>query len=86
MQYQDAIREAEEIIQKNTITCAALAKTIREQEQEIDEIDNYYSEAKRALHDLDVSKAIRASQDVLHTYEEQLAVLRVEMDRLESFQ
>ncbi|MCI8318921.1 MAG: AAA family ATPase [Lachnospiraceae bacterium] len=86
VEYQGAIREAEEIIQKNTITCAALAKTIREQEQEIDEIDNYYSEAKRALHDLDVSKAIRASKELLHTYEEQLAVLRVEMDRLESFQ
>ncbi len=86
VQYQREIREAEEIIKRNHITCQALAKTIHEQGQEIDEIDRYYSEAKRALLALDVSKAISASEQLLHAYEEQLAVLNVEKEKLEAFQ
>lgn len=86
VQYQREIQEAEEIIKKNTITCEALAKAIAEQDQEIEDIDRYYSEAKRALHDLDVSKAISASEQLIHTYEEQLAVLNVEKEKLELFQ
>lgn len=86
MQCQREIREAEDIVKEGRITCETLEKRIREQYQEIDEIDRYYSETKRALRDLDVSKAIDASQQLIHTYEEQLAVLDVEKERLEIFQ
>lgn len=86
VQYQREIREAEEIIKKNNITCEVLSKKIREQEQEVDNIDRYYSEAKGALHELDVSKAISASAQLIHTYEEQLTVLNMEKDKLEIFQ
>lgn len=86
VQYQREIREAEEIIRKNNITCEALTKTIHEQDRKIDEIDRYYSEARRALLDLDVSKAINVSEQWIHTYEEQLTVLNVEKDKLEIFQ
>ncbi len=86
VQYQREIQEAKEIIGKNKVTCEALAKTISEQNQEIDEIDKYYSEAKRALLDLDVSKAISGSEQLIRAYEEQLAVLNKEKERLEIFQ
>lgn len=86
VQYGREIRESEEIIKKNNITCESLAKILCEQNQEIDEIDNYYSEAKRALLELDVSKAISASEQLIHTYEEQLAVLNMEKEQLETFQ
>lgn len=83
---QREIREAEELIKRDRITCEALKKTIREQDQEIEEIDRYHSEAKRALEDLDVSKAISASKQLIHTYEDQLAVLNAEKEKLEAFQ
>lgn len=86
LQCQKEISEAEEIIKKNNIKCEALVKTIHEQEQEIDDIDRYYSETKRALLELDVSKAIVASEELIHTYEQQLAVLNKEKNELEIFQ
>ena len=86
IQYKREILETEEIIKKNNITCEALTKTIHEQSQELDEIDRYYSEAKRALFDLDVSKAIDTSEQLIHTYEEKLNVLNNEKCELEIFQ
>ncbi len=86
LQCQREIHEAEETIQKNTITCEALAKTISAQDQEIENLDISYSETKRALLDLDVSKAISASEQLIHSYEAQLAVLNQEKDKLEMFQ
>ena len=86
LQCQREIHEAEETIQKNTITCEALAKTIFAQDQEIENLDISYSETKRALLDLDVSKAISASEQLIHSYEAQLAVLNQEKDKLEMFQ
>ncbi len=83
---RDEIRDAEELIERHQITCKALEKTIREQDQEIEEIDHYYSEAKRALSDLDVSKAITASEQMIRTYESQLAILNEEKEKLETFQ
>lgn len=86
VQCQREIKEAEGMVKEGTVTCEALAKTLREQSQEIDEIDRYYSEAKRALRELDVSKAIGASKQLIRTYEEQLAVLNTEKERLEIFE
>lgn len=86
VQCQREISEDEELIKNSRFTCEALAKEIGEKNQEIDEIDRYYSEAKRALRDLDVSKAIDASEQLIHGYEEQLAVLNAEKERLERFQ
>lgn len=86
VQYQREIRESEEFIKNSNITCTALTKTIHDQEREIKEIDQYYSEARRALLDLDVSKAIQASEQLIAAYEEQLAVLNEEKEKLELFQ
>lgn len=86
VQCQREIGEAEELIKKSNITCEALVKTIHEQDQEIDDIDRYYSETRRALLDLDVSKAIMASKQLISTYEEQLVKLNMEKEKLEIFQ
>ena len=86
VQCQRDIREAEELIKRSSITCEALGKTIEEQNQEIDDIDKTYSETRRALLDLDVSKAIEASKQLIDTYEKQLTKLNDEKERLETFQ
>lgn len=86
VQCQRDIREAEELIKKSSITCETLEKRIEEQDQEIDEIDKTYSETRRALLDLDVSKAIEASKHLIDTYEKQLAKLSDEKEKLEIFQ
>lgn len=86
VQCQRDIREAEELIKRSSITCEALGKKIEEQNQEIDDIDKIYSETRRALLDLDVSKAIEASKQLIDTYEKQLTKLNDEKERLETFQ
>ncbi|MDE6313037.1 MAG: hypothetical protein K2M46_05360 [Lachnospiraceae bacterium] len=86
VQCQRDIREAEELIKKSGITCETLEKRIEEQDQEIDEIDKTYSETRRALLDLDVSKAIEASKHLIDTYEKQLTKLSDEKEKLEIFQ
>ena len=86
VQCQRDIREAEELIKRSSITCEALGKKIEEQNQEIDDIDKTYSETRRALLDLDVSKAIEASKQLIDTYEKQLTKLNDEKERLETFQ
>ncbi len=83
---QREILEAEELIQKSGITCQVLEKRIEEQDQEIGELDKTYSETRRALLDLDVSKAIEASKQLIDTYEKQLAKLNDEKEKLEIFQ
>lgn len=86
VQCQRDIWEAEELIKRSSITCEALGKKIEEQNQEIDDIDKTYSETRRALLDLDVSKAIEASKQLIDTYEKQLTKLNDEKERLEIFQ
>ena len=86
VQYQKEILEAEEWIKKSIITCDALRRRIEEQDQEIDDIDKTYSETRRALLDLDVSKAIEASRQLIETYEKQLVKLNEEKEKLEDFQ
>ena len=86
VQCQRDIREAEELIKRSSITCEALGKKIEEQNQEIDDIDKTYSETRRALLDLDVSKAIEAAKQLIDTYEKQLTKLNDEKERLETFQ
>lgn len=86
VQCQRDIREAEELIKRSSITCEALGKKIEEQNQEIDDIDKTYSETRRALLDLDVSKAIEASKQLIDTYGKQLTKLNDEKERLETFQ
>ena len=86
VQCQRDIWEAEELIKRSSITCETLGKKIEEQNQEIDDIDKTYSETRRALLDLDVSKAIEASKQLIDTYEKQLTKLNDEKERLEIFQ
>lgn len=80
------ILEAEELIKKSVITCEDLGRRIEEQDQEINDIDKTYSETRRALLDLDVSKAIEASKQLIDTYEKQLIKLNDEKGKLEIFQ
>ncbi|MCM1243067.1 MAG: AAA family ATPase [Roseburia sp.] len=86
VQCQREIREAEDLIKKNSITCEVLAKTIHEQNAEIEELDRIYSETRSALRELDVSKAIEASRQLIDTYEAQMAKLSDEKEKLEIFQ
>ncbi len=86
VQCRREIRETEEFIQKSAVTCEVLEKRIEEQDQEIDDIDKAYSETRRALLDLDVSKAIEASEQLIDTYEKQLTKLEEEKEKLEIFQ
>lgn len=86
VQCQSEIRETEELIRKDSITCENLKNKIDEQEQEIGVIDASYSETKSALRDLDVSKAIEASKQLIDTYEKQLEKLSDEKEKLEAFQ
>ena len=86
VQCQRDIREAEELIKRSSITCEDLEKKIEEQNREIDDIDKIYSETRRALLDLDVSRAIEASKQLIDTYEKQLTKLNDEKERLETFQ
>lgn len=86
VQCQRDICEAEELIKRSSITCETLGKKIEEQNQEIDDIDKTYLKTRRALLDLDVSKAIEASKQLIDTYEKQLTKLNDEKERLEIFQ
>lgn len=86
VQCQRDIWEAEELIKRSSITCETLGKKIEEQNQEIDDIDKTYLKTRRALLDLDVSKAIEASKQLIDTYEKQLTKLNDEKERLEIFQ
>lgn len=83
---QEEIRKAEKLIQDNSVTCEAFEKTIYEQDQEIDEIDKAYSETRSALRELDVSKAIEASRQLIAAYKGQLTKLNDEKEQLEIFQ
>ncbi len=86
LQCQREIGLAEEFIKKSVVTCETLEKTIREQNQEINKLEQYYSEARRALSDLDVSKTIMASKQLIDSYQEQLMKLNAEKEKLEIFQ
>ena len=71
VQCQRRERESQEIVEKNNIICGQLEKEIHRLSQEIEELEVYLSEAKSALHALDVSKAILASKQLIDKYEEQ---------------
>lgn len=86
VQCQEKERKAREIIEKNRITCDFLEKEIQGQSRQIEELEVYFSEAKNALRELDVSKAILASKQLLGEYEEQLKRLKQETADLEIFQ
>lgn len=83
---QEEIRQAEEFIRKSRITCENLAKTIEEGNRKIQDIDQTYEETRRALLELDVSKAIEASAQLIRGYQEQMKKLQAEKERLEIFQ
>lgn len=86
VQCQRELRETEEFIRKSAITSETLGKKINEQNQEIDALDKTYSETRRALLELDVSKAIDASRQLIDSYEKQLAKLNDEKEKLDIFQ
>lgn len=83
LEYFDQINESSFVL---VITCEDLERRIEEQDQEINDIDKVYSETRRALLDLDVSKAIEASKQLINTYEKQLTRLNDEKVKLEIFQ
>lgn len=78
--------EAEETVNRNRTACDSLEKRIREESGEIEEIEMYYTEAKSALREMDVSKAILASEQLVRNYEQQLEALEKEKEALEAFQ
>lgn len=84
--YRTKRREAEEAVSRNRTTCQALGKMIQTETGEIEEIESYYSEAKSALREMDVSKAIFASEQLIKSYEQQLEILDKEKEALETFQ
>lgn len=84
--YQKEIGETEEVIKKDGITCGILDRSICEQDREIEELEAVYSETRSALRELDVSKAIEASGQLIRTYRTQIAGLEAEKERLEYFQ
>lgn len=86
VQCQGELREAEEFIRKSAVTSETLGKKIDEQNLEIDALDKTYSETRRALLELDVSKAIDASKQLIDTYEKQLVKLSGEKEKLDIFQ
>ena len=61
-------------------------KVLVECQREIYDIDKTYSYTRRALLDLDVSRAIEASKQLMDTYEKQLTKLNDEKEKLEIFQ
>ncbi len=83
---QREISNLKEQNKKNSITCEDLEKGIIEQDEEIAEIDRVYSETRKALLDLDVSKAIEASKQLIESFEKQLSKLSNEKANLEFFQ
>ena len=86
VQCQMRERKAQETVEKNNIICGQLEKEIQKLSQEIEELEHYLSEAKSALHALDVSKAILASKQLIDKYEEQLKTLKKEVEALDMFQ
>lgn len=83
---QRDIREAEEFVKESHIICETLAKTIREQDGDIDDIDRTYWQTRNALRELDVSKAIEASKQLMAALTVQMDKLSDEKERLENFQ
>ena len=63
-----------------------MEKTLREENHSIEELENYYADAKSALREMDGSKAILASEQLGRGYENQMDVLRKEKEALEAFQ
>lgn len=86
VRFQRECREAKEVIKRNNITCEQLEKAISEQTKDIGEIEAYYAEARSALREMDVSKAILASEQLICRYEEQLNILNAQKELLEKFQ
>ena len=79
-------KEARDIIAQNKTTCETLEKTLREEERSVEELENYYAEAKNALREVDGSKAILASEQLIRSYESRLDILTREREALEIFQ
>ena len=76
---------AEEAIRKNGIEVEAQIRTIKELSAEIDAIDRNYMEAKAALRELNVSKAIDNSRQQIAAFEKQMEKRKSEKEELEQF-
>lgn len=92
IQYQAAVEygikrsEADEKLQTNRLKCEFLAKRIEEDQKLIGEIEEKYLDAKNALHEMDVSRAILDSEQQMKKLEQKLNELDKESSRLEKFQ
>ena len=73
------------MIRKNSIEVEAQIKTIKELSTGIDALDRYYMEAKAALRELNVSKAIDNSRQQITAFEKQLEKRKSEREELEQF-
>lgn len=79
-------QQVETRISQNLLQQEHLEKRLLELEEEIKDADDQLEEAKHALREMDVSKAIRASKEQCQTYERQKKQLQKEKDELEIFQ
>lgn len=86
VQVREKYTEAQDKIAENQTSCQILEKTLREENHSIEELENYYADAKSALREMDGSKAILASEQLIRGYENQMDVLRKEKEALEAFQ
>ncbi len=79
--------EADEaVINESRMTSELLESKIRDEDKEINEIENAYLEAKSALQANDVAKAVETSKKLISGYKEQLDVLESSKGKLEAFQ
>ncbi|MDD3416109.1 MAG: AAA family ATPase [Lachnospiraceae bacterium] len=83
---QKKAKDAEAVIEKNVITCEKLERVLIEENKKIEDLDRSCSEARSALRELDVTKAIEASEQMIKEYKEQIQCLTKEKDGLEYFQ
>lgn len=86
LECDEKISEAEKFILKGDIAVEDLSKKINDKSQEIENLDKVYLEKRRALLDLDASKAIETSKQLMNTYEKQYDKLNEEKEKLELFQ
>ena len=83
---RDQYGQCMELIRKNEIICTELGKEIQQQNLLIEEEEGYLAEARNALRQMDVSKAIAASEEAIRKYEIRLTGLEEEKKELEIFQ
>lgn len=84
--HQNKCHEAEKLITKNQISCNNTNQKMEEVEKQIEETDKRYTEAKRALQEMDVTQAIEESRQTIKKYKDEVCLLEKDKAELEGFQ